>query len=387
MLTEKYKPKTRGELIQDDNLLNILFNYIKGNQKSRPLLIHGKSGSGKTCSVYAIANDLGLEVVEMNASNFRNKEMIKNVIGSALKQKSLFSHGKIILIDEVEAFSGTKDRGGISELNGLIKEVNFPVILTANDSSDEKIKDLKKNCNIIQFELDDLDKIINLLKSIAEKEFGFYDEDVLKKIAFGCSGDIRSAINDLEIIGSVKSDSILDFSRDRKMGMGESIKRVFKSNSANSSLGAFDFVEEDIDDVFLNVEENIPYFYENEDVAKAFDALSKADVFYGRIRKWQYWRFLVYVYSLLTAGISLSKNKKCLNSAYKGKGKRILKYWLANRKYQKRKEICQKIAKVMHQSLNKTTKETFPFLKFFLNNELAKELDLKKEDIDFIRAQ
>ena len=271
MLTEKYKPKTRGELIQDDNLLNILFNYIKGNQKSRPLLIHGKSGSGKTCSVYAIANDLGLEVVEMNASNFRNKEMIKN----ALKQKSLFSHGKIILIDEVEAFSGTKDRGGISELNGLIKEVNFPVILTANDSSDEKIKDLKKNCNIIQFELDDLDKIINLLKSIAEKEFGFYDEDVLKKIAFSCSGDIRSAINDLEIIGSVKSDSILDFSRDRKMGMGESIKRVFKSNSANSSLGAFDFVEEDIDDVFLNVEENIPYFYENEDVAKAFDALSK----------------------------------------------------------------------------------------------------------------
>src|SRR3989338_7519532 len=107
MLTEKYKPKTRGELIHDDNLLNILFNYIKGNQKSRPLLIHGKSGSGKTCSVYAIANDLGLEVVEMNASNFRNKEMIKNVIGSALKQKSLFSHGKIILIDEVEAFSGT----------------------------------------------------------------------------------------------------------------------------------------------------------------------------------------------------------------------------------------------------------------------------------------
>ena len=86
-------------------------NYVLGKNK-KPLLVHGPPGTGKTASVYAIANELGYEVVEANASDFRDKNSINSVVGSALNQVSLFKKGKIILIDELEGFSGNADRGG-----------------------------------------------------------------------------------------------------------------------------------------------------------------------------------------------------------------------------------------------------------------------------------
>ena len=70
----------------------VLFNYIAyyKKQKKKAALIYGPTGVGKTCSVYAIANDNDLEIIEVNASDFRNKDKIDQVIGNALRQGSLF---------------------------------------------------------------------------------------------------------------------------------------------------------------------------------------------------------------------------------------------------------------------------------------------------------
>ena len=56
-------------------------------------MIYGPSGTGKTCSVYAIANELGHEVVEVNASDMRNAEQINQKVGNAINQQSLFAVG------------------------------------------------------------------------------------------------------------------------------------------------------------------------------------------------------------------------------------------------------------------------------------------------------
>ena len=69
-------------------------------------------------------------------------------------------------------------------------------------------------------------------------------------------------------------------------------------------------VKEDLDESFLWLEENLPKEYEGKDLERAFDCLSRADVFKGRIRRWQHWRFLVYINDLMTAGIALSKDEK-----------------------------------------------------------------------------
>jgi len=46
---------------------------------------------------------------------------------------------------------------------------------------------------------------------------------------------------------------------------------------------------------------NLPKEYTKaEDLAKAYENLSLADVYFGRIRRWQYYRFYVYIYNLLS---------------------------------------------------------------------------------------
>ena len=66
----------------------------------------------------------------------------------------------------------------------------------------------------------------------------------------------------------------------------------------------------ELSQITLWVEKNIPKECKGRELAQAFDALSKADVFKGRIYRQQHWRFLVYQNFLLSAGMSAAKNKR-----------------------------------------------------------------------------
>src|SRR3989344_8935631 len=106
-LTHKYIPKTTKEIFGQEDVIKQLNNFIINfkKQKKKAALIYGSSGTGKTSSVYAIANELGYEVIEVNASDMRNAEQINTKVGNAIKQQSLFSKGKIILVDEIDGLS------------------------------------------------------------------------------------------------------------------------------------------------------------------------------------------------------------------------------------------------------------------------------------------
>src|SRR3989338_2101399 len=123
-LTHKYAPKnTKGVIGQDEpirHLKNFVFNFSK--QKKKSALIYGPSGTGKTSCAYMIASEIGYEVIEVNASEFRNAEQINKKVGNAIKQQSLFAKGKIILVDEIDGLSGHEDRGGIQAITKLIQD-------------------------------------------------------------------------------------------------------------------------------------------------------------------------------------------------------------------------------------------------------------------------
>src|SRR3989344_2606521 len=114
-LIQKYLPKKPSDLKGQQEALKQLETFIDQfkRQKKKAALIYGTSGTGKTSAVYCLASERNVEVIEVNASEFRNKEGIDRIVGGALGQQSLFSKGKIILIDEVDGISGTKDRGGL----------------------------------------------------------------------------------------------------------------------------------------------------------------------------------------------------------------------------------------------------------------------------------
>ena len=128
-----------------------------------------------------------------------------------------------------------------------------------------------------------------------------------------------------------------------------------------------------------------------EGLARAYDKLSKADIFSRRIKRWQHWRFLVYINALITAGIAVSKKEKYGHYVqYKPTG-RLLKLWWAKQKAMKKKAIAEKIAEKTHTSAKGALKSTLPYLQaaFKKNktfrNSLIEELNLSAEEAEWLK--
>ena len=141
------------------------------------------------------------------------------------------------------------------------------------------------------------------------------------------------------------------------------LKNIFKTKNQKEILKSIELLDEDLDEVFLWLEENIPYEYKNEVLRDAYDYLSKADVFRGRIRRWQYWRYLVYESALMNLGVAFSKEKEDNKIVSYKRNSRILKIWINNRSEDKKKELSEKLSKELHMSKNKFMKE-FSYMKF-----------------------
>ncbi len=396
--TRKYQPKNTAEVTGQKEAVRNVREFIADyrNKKKRAAIIHGPVGCGKTVSVYAAANELGLEIIEVNASDFRNKDQIESVVGSASQQMSLFSKGKVILIDEIDGLSGMQDRGGISALVKLIDKTAFPLICTASDPFDKKFSALRKKSTMIEFKELDHKHIFESLKSICGKESIKFREDDLKTLSRRAGGDLRAAVNDLQTLAEGKKELVKEemdklSQRERTESILNAVMKVLKTTDPSIAISSFNNIEEDFDEVMLWMDENMPKEYNKPgDLARAYDYISKADIMRRRIRRWQHWRFLAYVNAYLSAGIAVSKDEKYKKFIRYGPTKRLLKIWMANRKYQKRKAIAEKVAEKTHSSAKRALHDTLPYLQAIFQKDidsgmkLADWLELDREEAEWM---
>lgn len=394
----KYVPKKIDEIIGQDSAISQMREFVESfsKQKKKAMLIYGPSGSGKTVSVHALAKELGLEIIEVNASDVRNKEQIIHRIGSAARQMSLFSKGKIILIDEIDGLSGTKDRGGIPAIIKIIKDSSFPIFLTLQNPWGNKYSSLRNKMQLAEFLPLSHKDAAEVLERICKEENIESEEGSLITLGRRCAGDIRAAINDLQTIfikeGNITRKAIDELGeRNQTDTIIQALTKIFKSTDPKITITAFDTVDEDLDTAMLWIDENLPKEYEKpEDLARAYDMLSRADVFRRRIRRWQHWRFLVYINSLISAGVAVSKDERYKKFVqYKPTG-RILKMWWAKQKNMKKKAIARKIAMKTHTSTKEMMKNIDYFSVIFKNNksmanEIAENLELDKEEIAWLK--
>ncbi len=378
MLINKYIPRTLKEIKGQEKPLEELKKYVLNK---KPVLIYGKVGVGKTSSVHALANELGYEILEINASDLRNKEQIQNVVVNNIKQKSLFGKEKIVLIDEVDGINA-RDRGGLTEIIKELPGSSYSIVLIANDPFNSKFSALRKKCRLIEFASLDALTIILILKDIIKKENIRLDDNFLKQIAIKSKGDARAAINDLDL---VLLDNIIDLDeREKEETIFNILKTIFKTKNIEELKKAFENSKENLDEIFLWIDENLVKEYFKEDLSKAYYHLSKADIFRKRINRQQYWRFMYYQNLLMSLGIALSKKKVNNNSANYQRNSRILKIWINNQKNAKRKQVIEKISPRLHLSKKKLVKE-LPYMKsIFKNNDLSEMLKVEKEELNYL---
>lgn len=378
-LAFKYKPKNLKEFVGQKESVDFFRNWIKKWKKGKAILFHGPPGVGKTALVEAFTLENKFDLIEMNASDFRSEKKIDEVLGKSSQQLSLFNRGKIFLIDEIDGLAGQEDRGGTGEIIGIIKKSIHPIVLTANDPWNPKLRSLRSYVQMVEFKKLPVWDIDKRLKEVAASEKIKIDPEFIRHLSKRSEGDLRAALNDLETISSVSELSIKNIEdlgfRERGENIFEVIRNIFKTRTAIAAKLAINNSDKDPDEIFWWIENNIANEYEDpEEIAKAFDALSRADIFNRRILSSQNWSMKAYMIDMMTAGVSAAKSdvyRKFTRYQYPSN---IMILGRTKAKRAEMKESLAKMAKVLHCSSKKVKNEFLPFFKINEDRKFRKYL-------------
>lgn len=371
MWVNKYKPKNLNEYVGQKEAVETFLRWIKNWKQGKSLLFHGPPGTGKTCLIEAFGKENNYEFIEMNASDFRDKKQIEEVIGQSMKQTSLFGRKKIFLIDEIDGLAGRQDMGGVGAVIKIIKESRFPLVITCNNPYDQKLRTLREHCQLVQFKKFSVFDIEKRLKQIGDNEGIKIDKETLRQLSKRVEGDLRAGIIDFESLSrgrkEIKQSDLETLSyREREQSIFNALMVIFKTKSALAAKLAISNVDKDPEEVFWWIENNIANEYENpEEIAKAYDILSKADLFRQRIKSRQNWKFLAYMIDLMTGGIATAKKEMYHKfTRYQYPSNMIV---LGGSKFERReeKEKLLKLSQQLHCSTRKVRKEFLPFLNIF----------------------
>ena len=388
MLTEKYRPSTLKEYLGNESSMESFTNWIKSWKPGKAVIFHGPPGVGKTSLVYAFAKENNLDLIETNASDLRSSKELKDTISNSVSQKSLMKKGKIFLFDEIDGLSGYGDRGGVKEMMNIIDNTMYPVVLIANDPYNKKLMSLRKKVTMIPFKKLTVWDLMKRLQAIADAEGVSVNRDHLRSIAKKSEGDLRSAINDLDTISrgkEVLSDvAVMQTGlREREVTIFDAMKDLFKTQSARMAKDSIGSVNKNPDEIFWWIENNVINEYEDpEEIAKAFDALSRADIFKRRIMSRQNWKLLAYMISLMTGGVAVAK---------KAPYKKFTRYQypsnimiMARTKFERAssKAAIDNMKKELHCSSRKIKWEFLPFLKIMARDDKLRENMIESFELD-----
>ncbi len=379
--TNRYAPSKLSDVIGQAKAVAQFSNFIMGFPKNKAVLFAGPPGVGKTSLIYAFAKENNYEVVEMNASDKRNKGAINSVILPACRQASLFGSKKIVVLDEIDGLSGMKDRGGAPALLKIIAETKFPLVLIANDSYSKKLKSIRKKSMLIAFSNLNYLSINKRLRGICENEGVVYDEVALRALAQGAQGDLRAAINDLQAIsadGAITNERLNSWHRYREESVFEALKMIFKSNSTEALFDVINNLTEDYGVLAYWLDENLHKEYRGAALARAYDCISRSDIFRRRIMRWQHWRFLAYIHDLTTAGVQQAKRGQIASAGWASyrRPSLMLKIWQRNMRRSKRRAEMEKAGERLHASAYRLERDFLPYYDFInaKNKVLGEEI-------------
>jgi len=383
-----HRPDSLSEFIGQDEQISSLTSFFTNFKKGQGLFLYGPPGTGKTSVVHAFAKEYNYDLLELNASDTRKQSDLKDFLSRATGQMSLFGTKKLILLDEIDGLSGTKDRGAPSVVASFLKSSSFPIVVIGVNVFDKKLSAIKKSSKLVEFNPLPSSKIFTLLQQTVSRAKLSVEESQLKIISRNAAGDVRAALNDLFVYALVKSAHIDESSIRRKTeSISHALIKVFKSTDPSLVFGSFDLVDEDLNKIFLWLDQNIPSEYtSSEDLNNAYAVLAHADRFFGRIRRWQYYRFYVYCYALLSVGIALSKKEKYSSAPAYKQPTRLLRYWQANMQYAKRKAIVGKLASLTRISSKRALQSSFHLLLPALasSSALQEELELSSDEVKYV---
>ncbi|XP_065343215.1 enhanced level of genomic instability 1 [Cloeon dipterum] len=215
-------------IVSDDDEGSNADKRKKKKKPSNTVLLVGPSGSGKTAAVYAIAEELGFKVLEVNASSKRSGKRILSklreatqshqVRSGAVDQESIasfFGKGQgghasnsqqqsnqslsLILVEDVDVVFEEQDEGFLTALNTLSENSKRPIVLISND----------QNCSVVLnrqhhtpfgFDKVPINKSADILEDICDLEGIPADREFIKTLLVNNGGDLRSSLHSAQLL-------------------------------------------------------------------------------------------------------------------------------------------------------------------------------------------
>jgi DNA polymerase III delta prime subunit len=321
--TNLYRPSKREDFVGNASAVDAIEKWLqswkgKTPPKKRAIFLYGPPGIGKTSIAQVLADEYDFDLIEINASDARNKSNLEEVLGKAIKQNvTLFGKRRLILLDEMDGLSGTNDRGGVSFIAQSIDDSTSPMILVANtvkENMETRFSSILRKVTSIEFKPLTFQEVYDKLDKIAKDQGIKVHPDVFDMIAMKTDGDLRSAIVDLETISSGKDvvalgDSDVLNKRDRRELTPNILNKIFSATSVQEARKTIRQSMINYDDLYDWIYENLPIVIDDPiERLNALMMLAKADIYENRARTYDY-RLLKYMFDLMTGGVALSREK------------------------------------------------------------------------------
>ncbi len=418
---DRYRPKSVSELIISTSSLEKISQWLdqwkEGVPLKKSLVLYGPPGVGKTSAALAIAHDLGYPLVEMNASDQRNRDSMKSIALMAALYQDIFANfgtegqKKIILIDEADSiFEGRSsetggDSGGLSELLKVIQRTKNPIILTMNNYYEFRRKSVGKiildNSTAIEFvpyrRRNDTDyknfklKLNRKIYEILQTENVKMDQRFVTEIIEKNGSDIRSILNDIESLRDGSGSSGVSM-RDSQTSIYNVMQDTFRSGDYSKIMR--DMYDKDFqaEDYLMWIDKNLPLECVNDmDLMESFDLISLADIFIGRVMKKQHYAFKGYAEEL-AAGVSFTikdKNRHYVKYEFPSY---IMQMSRLRERRNARKSLSLKTGKLTHMS----ARSAMEYLWFYtimdrhsgdFGKYLSEKLSLTEPELGIIRKK
>ena len=203
-LADRIRPETLEEVVGQGHIIGenkILSNILRSGNIPN-MIFYGPSGTGKTTVANIIAKSAGKTLFKLNATNASVSD-VKEVCQSA--DGLMGTNGVVLYLDEIQNFN-KKQQQSLLEYTE-----NGKVTLIASTTENPYFyvyNAILSRSTVFEFKPvfpKDIEKALLRAISILEKEIAtkiICDEDVIEHLSEMSNGDVRKALNSLEVLVS-----------------------------------------------------------------------------------------------------------------------------------------------------------------------------------------
>ena len=228
LYVEKYRSKTLNEYVGNDQLKQIIHQYIKNNDIQN-LLLYGTPGTGKTTLAKLIVNNINCDFLYINASDERGIDTIRDKVQGFASSAS-FKPIKVIILDEADFLTIQAQASLRNIIETYSRTTRF--ILTCNYL--ERIIDpLQSRCQVLKITPPSKKEVAQHISTILDQENIYYEVSDLALVVNKHYPDVRKILNTCQV-NTVDNKLKVDNSILTSSGYKDAILKELKSPSKNS---------------------------------------------------------------------------------------------------------------------------------------------------------